>query len=108
MYTNYVGNISILFKCQIRCAQNDFNAFLKYPLYNSSLLLFKNPEKIESEVCLSSLCGVSLLTILLLTFCLYVFDRAEWERILEKNKWNEVDIRDNRYNQVIHLLTAAR
>ena len=37
-----------------------------------------------------------------------VFARPEWERILEKNKWNEVDIRDNRYNQVIHLVTAAR
>jgi hypothetical protein len=39
---------------------------------------------------------------------LWLCDRHEWERILEKNKWNEVDIRDNRYNQVIHLVTAAR
>lgn len=40
--------------------------------------------------------------------CSAYLPRQEWERILEKNRWNEVDIRDNRYNQVIHLVTAAR
>ena len=34
--------------------------------------------------------------------------RSDWVRILERNKLDEVDIRDNRYDQVIHLVTAAR
>lgn len=33
--------------------------------------------------------------------------REEWEGILEKNSLNEVDIRDNRYDQVVHLVSAA-
>ncbi|GFO43175.1 trpl translocation defect protein 14 [Plakobranchus ocellatus] len=34
--------------------------------------------------------------------------REDWEKIKEKNSWNEVDLRDNRYNQVIHMVSAAR
>lgn len=30
-----------------------------------------------------------------------------WQRFLRANKWNTVDLRDNRYNQVIHLVTSA-
>merc|ERR1712062_432894 len=33
--------------------------------------------------------------------------REQWDNILESNEFNEVDIRDNRYNQVIHMVTAA-
>jgi len=40
--------------------------------------------------------------------CSAYLPRAEWEKILEKLQLNEVDIRDNRYDQVIHLVTAAR
>ena len=51
--------------------------------------------------------------------CLVICDRSamdcsaylpkdEWERILELNNFNEVDLRDNRYHQVIHLVTAAK
>lgn len=31
----------------------------------------------------------------------------EWEKLKEKNNWNEVDLRDSRYNVVIHMVSAA-
>jgi len=34
--------------------------------------------------------------------------RQDWEGILARNKCDEVDIRDNRYHQVVHMVTAAR
>jgi len=34
--------------------------------------------------------------------------REQWEHILAKNGLDEVEIRDNRYNQVIHMVTAAK
>jgi hypothetical protein len=30
-----------------------------------------------------------------------------WKRILNKCKWNNIDFRDNRYDQVIHLVSSA-
>ena len=51
--------------------------------------------------------------------CLIIYDRgamdpvaylnsSEWEILKTRNpNWNEVDLRDNRYDQVIHLITAA-
>lgn len=50
--------------------------------------------------------------------CLLVFDRGTmdgssyidpkmWERILQRNSLNAIDLRDNRYDQVIHMVTAA-
>ena len=31
-----------------------------------------------------------------------------WEQLKIKNpEWNEVDLRDNRYDQIIHMITAA-
>ena len=33
--------------------------------------------------------------------------KESWERVLKQNGWNAVELRDNRYNQVIHLITAA-
>lgn len=30
-----------------------------------------------------------------------------WERLLRSNGWNGVDLRDNRYHQVVHLVTSA-
>ena len=52
------------------------------------------------------------------TNCLVICDRGvmdataymakqSWERIMKQNCWNAVELRDNRYNQVIHLITAA-
>lgn len=51
--------------------------------------------------------------------CLMVCDRGTmdasaymsselWERLKQENGWNEVDLRDDRYNQVIHMVTAAK
>jgi len=40
--------------------------------------------------------------------CSAYLPKQDWDKILEKNNLNEVDIRDNRYEQVIHLVTAAR
>lgn len=34
--------------------------------------------------------------------------REQWERILQRCGLDEVEIRDNRYNQVIHLVSAAK
>jgi len=33
--------------------------------------------------------------------------REDWEKLLHSNRMDEVDIRDNRYNQVVHMVTAA-
>jgi len=52
------------------------------------------------------------------TNCLIICDRGVmdaaaympkkvFERVLQENNWNAIDLRDNRYNQVIHLITAA-
>jgi len=40
--------------------------------------------------------------------CSAYLPKSDWDTILEKNSLHEVDIRDNRYDQVIHLVTAAR
>lgn len=34
-------------------------------------------------------------------------DHASWQRLLAKNNLNAVDMRDNRYNQIVHMVTAA-
>ncbi|ELT98807.1 hypothetical protein CAPTEDRAFT_170068 [Capitella teleta] len=50
--------------------------------------------------------------------CLVICDRGimdasaylkpeQWERMKKDNNWNEIDIRDSRYNQVLHLVSAA-
>ena len=31
----------------------------------------------------------------------------DWARMKKEEGWNEVDLRDNRYNHVIHLVSAA-
>jgi len=51
--------------------------------------------------------------------CLVICDRGtmdasafvskeQWEEILSKNSCDEVDIRDNRYHQVVHMVTSAK
>jgi len=40
--------------------------------------------------------------------CSAYLPKKDWDKILDNNHLNEVDIRDNRYSQVIHLVTAAR
>lgn len=50
--------------------------------------------------------------------CLVICDRGimdgsaylppeDWEKMRNDNKWSEVDLRDNRYNQVIHMMSSA-
>lgn len=39
--------------------------------------------------------------------CSAYLPKADWDFILEQNSLNEVDIRDNRYDQVVHLVSAA-
>lgn len=52
------------------------------------------------------------------TNCLIICDRGimdaaaymskeSWDKVMKTNGWNAVELRDNRYNQVIHLITAA-
>lgn len=51
--------------------------------------------------------------------CLVICDRGsmdasafvtkkEWEEILTRNQCDEVDIRDNRYHQIVHMVTSAK
>ncbi|KAG5881998.1 hypothetical protein JTB14_028599 [Gonioctena quinquepunctata] len=50
--------------------------------------------------------------------CLIICDRGamdasafiskeKWESIMSENSWNSVELRDNRYNQIIHMVSAA-
>ncbi|XP_018562713.1 TRPL translocation defect protein 14 isoform X2 [Anoplophora glabripennis] len=51
--------------------------------------------------------------------CLIICDRGamdasafiakeKWESIMKDNSWNNVELRDNRYNQIIHMVSAAK
>lgn len=35
-------------------------------------------------------------------------DPGDWDKMKAANNWNEVQMRDNRYNQVIHMVSAAQ
>ena len=39
--------------------------------------------------------------------CSAYLPREDWEKIMENCQFNEVDLRDNRYNHVVHLQSAA-
>jgi len=32
----------------------------------------------------------------------------DWEQMRKVNEWNNVELRDGRYNQVIHMVSAAK
>ncbi|CAO1343382.1 unnamed protein product [Diamesa serratosioi] len=34
-------------------------------------------------------------------------DNDKWERLKLNNNWNEIELRDNRYNQIVHMVSAA-
>jgi hypothetical protein len=34
-------------------------------------------------------------------------DVDKWERMKTSNGWNEIEMRDNRYNQIVHMVSAA-
>lgn len=33
--------------------------------------------------------------------------KAKWESLMTANNWNAVELRDNRYNQIVHMVSAA-
>lgn len=33
--------------------------------------------------------------------------KEKWERLMAGNNWNPVELRDNRYNQIVHMVSAA-
>lgn len=33
--------------------------------------------------------------------------KDKWERLMAANNWNAIELRDNRYNQIIHMVSAA-
>lgn len=37
-----------------------------------------------------------------------VITKEKWEHIMKENNWNNVELRDNRYNQIIHMVSAAK
>ncbi|ESO95372.1 hypothetical protein LOTGIDRAFT_160504 [Lottia gigantea] len=34
--------------------------------------------------------------------------REEWEKMKNDNGWNDIELRDNRYNQIIHMVSASK
>jgi hypothetical protein len=34
-------------------------------------------------------------------------ERQQWERVLKARNWQQVDVREERYNAVFHMVTAA-
>ena len=40
--------------------------------------------------------------------CLSDLKPEQWEHMRRAEKWNNVDLRDSRYNQVIHMVSAAK
>ncbi|KAK6191634.1 hypothetical protein SNE40_003274 [Patella caerulea] len=35
-------------------------------------------------------------------------EREDWEKMKIENKWNDIELRDNRYNQIIHMVSASK
>ncbi|CAL4118767.1 unnamed protein product, partial [Meganyctiphanes norvegica] len=75
-------------------------------LYMRSLI--RNIKRLESYCLLESistsclfLCSGDLKRLL------SVISPERWEAIMRKNGWNPVDLRDTRYNQIIHMVSAA-
>lgn len=33
--------------------------------------------------------------------------KDKWEKMMSSNNWNAIEMRDNRYNQILHLVSAA-
>lgn len=36
-----------------------------------------------------------------------VISKDKWEKMMKENNWNNVELRDNRYNQIVHMVSAA-
>lgn len=43
-----------------------------------------------------------------LFFCLFAdISKEKWEKMTAANGWNAVELRDNRYNHIVHMVSAA-
>lgn len=40
-------------------------------------------------------------------FALTDISKDKWEKMTAANGWNSVELRDNRYNQIVHMVSAA-
>lgn len=36
-----------------------------------------------------------------------VISPDKWEQLIAANSWNNVELRDNRYNHIVHMVSAA-
>lgn len=41
------------------------------------------------------------------TNCLLDISKDKWEKMTAANNWNSVELRDNRYNHIVHMVSAA-
>lgn len=41
-------------------------------------------------------------------FALLVVSKEVWEQLMKSNGWNPVELRDTRYNQIIHMVSSAK
>lgn len=39
--------------------------------------------------------------------CVLDISKDKWEKMTGANGWNSVELRDNRYNQIVHMVSAA-
>lgn len=44
---------------------------------------------------------------LFLIFIMSDISKEKWEKMTAANGWNSVELRDNRYNQIVHMVSAA-
>ncbi|XP_074642321.1 TRPL translocation defect protein 14-like isoform X1 [Tubulanus polymorphus] len=40
--------------------------------------------------------------------CTAYMEPGQWEKMKKENDWNDVELRDSRYNQIIHMVSAAK
>lgn len=40
-------------------------------------------------------------------FCYTDISTEKWEKMMATNRWNSIELRDNRYNQIVHMVSAA-
>lgn len=52
-------------------------------------------------------CIVDSIFPILSIYSLPDISKEKWERLMASNGWNTVELRDNRYNQIVHMVSAA-
>ena len=60
---------------------------------------------------LSILSSSMLMTLTIISHSIFslcsVIAQEKWEKIMQRNRMNAVDLRDSRYNHIIHMVSAA-